>query len=124
MLGLPQHVQKELGELLLVASGGGQGAWPAPLLTPPPCPLQVCGTTVRHQALHSLLGHGMLSAFPQWMVARRAWPQGLGSGCPCRLWRQKRRLVLTQRSYCSATSTVFTVMTHLLADLREPGHHH
>lgn len=29
MLGLPQHVQKELGERCSVGSGGGRGAWPA-----------------------------------------------------------------------------------------------
>lgn len=75
MLGLPQHVQKELGEPLLVGSGGGQqGAWPAPFLTPSPCLFQAFGTTARLRALHSLPGHGTLSEFPQWMVAQRAWP--------------------------------------------------
>lgn len=124
VLGLPQHVQKELGEPLSVGGGGQRGAWPVPLLTPSPCLFQACGTTVRHQAPHSLLVHGTLSAFPQWMGVQRAWPWGQESGCPCRLWRQKQRLALMQRLSYSATSIVFTMMTRLLADPREPGHHH
>lgn len=75
MLGLPQHVQKELGEPLSVGSGRRhRGAWPThPPADPLSCLFQACGTTVRHPALHSLLVHGTLSESPQWMVGQRAW---------------------------------------------------
>lgn len=124
VLGLPQHVQKELGEPGgEEGSGGESGALAEPSADPPgpPCPLQVCGTSVRHQVPLGLLVLGMPSASPRWMAVQRARPQGQGPGCPCRRWRHGPRLVPRPRPCCSATSTASTGMTPSLGGPQEPG---
>lgn len=104
-----------------LGGSGGVGGAPASLSADsrPSCPFQACGMSVRHQVRLGPLVHGMLCESPRWMAARQVWPQDQdrGSGCPCRRWRRRRRRRLgpRQRLCCSATSTVSTGMTPLLA---------
>ena len=84
VLGLPQHVQKELGEHPIGEAVGGS---PGPPLTPAHIPtdshvllgpFQACGMNVSHQVRLGLRVHGTLYAFPQWMAVRQARPRGQG----------------------------------------------
>lgn len=96
MLGLPQHVQKELGEHPIEEAVVGSPG-PTLRLTPahvstglyvPPWSFQACENEREPPGTPSPPGPRTLYAFPQWMVTRRPGRRA-GPGCPCRRWRQR-----------------------------------